>query len=277
MTWLVIAIALALPSAMLLVIDNLQSLGERWDGNPRITVFLKSDYHAQRITELEQRFLEIEGVGALEYISPDQALVEFQQHSGFGNVLELLDENPLPAVFIVTPESAFADFDELKSVAEVFARESEVDNVQLDLEWVQKMQQIIAFARTFAILLGSLLALGILLTIGNTIRLAIENRREEIVVVKLVGGTDAFVRRPLLYTGLWYGLVGGVFAWFLVMFGSVMLESPVRELAALYSSDFTIRGMGLIGLIQLTAVGSLLGLLGAWLAVARHLHLIQPR
>jgi cell division transport system permease protein len=125
--------------------------------------------------------------------------------------------------------------------------------------------------------LGVILALGVLLIIGNTIRLAIENRRQEILVVKLVGGSDAFVRRPFLYTGFWYGLGGACLAWAVIAAALWWLRGPLATLAVLYQSDFALEGLGPAGGAALLAAGALLGLLGAWLAVARHLSAIQPR
>jgi len=275
MTWLVIGIALALPTSLFVVIDNVKSLGERWDGNPRITVFLKHEIKEPVAEKFESKLKTLSGLSDSEYISPSQAMLEFQASSGFGNVLDLLDENPLPPVYIITPIDTMPET--MAKLAEQIQGFKEVDFVQLDLEWVQKLQHIIAFAQRFALLLGFLLSLGILLTVGNTIRLAIENRREEIVVVKLVGGTDAFVRRPLLYSGFWYGFIGGLIAWLMVMISTWVLSGPVSDLTRLYGSDFAIQGMGFFAAILLFVTSSLLGLIGAWLAVARHLHLIQPR
>ncbi len=277
MTWLVIGIAMALPSGLFLAIDNVKTLGERWDGNPRVTVFLQRGIKEQAALKLRDKIEALEGIASIEYVSPQLALQEFQASSGFGDVLDLLDENPLPPVYIVMPADRAVSTEELASLSEQLQAFAEVEFVQLDLEWVQRLQQIIAFSQRFAFLLGFLLSLGILLTVGNTIRLAIENRREEIVVVKLVGGTDAFVRRPLLYTGLWYGLVGGIVAWLMVLVGTLVLMGPVRELSALYGSDFSIQGLGFIEVLRLLLISTGLGLAGSWLAVARHLHLIQPR
>ena len=132
-------------------------------------------------------------------------------------------------------------------------------------------------SQRLVVVLAAILALGVLLVIGNTIRLAIENRREEIIVIKLVGGSNAFVRRPFLYTGLWYGLGGAVLAWLTVSLALWGLRAPLSALALLYQSDFALQGLGAYGGVQLMALGSALGLVGAWLAVARHLSAIQPR
>ena len=152
-----------------------------------------------------------------------------------------------------------------------------VDDVMLDMKWMQRLQAMLEVGERLAFSLGLALALGVLLIIGNTIRLAIENRRDEIVVVKLVGGTNAYVRRPFLYTGIWYGVIGGMLAWVLVALGLQWISGPVGHLAELYQSLFHLIGLGFVGLVALLLIGAGLGLLGAWLAVARHLSSIEPK
>jgi cell division transport system permease protein len=153
----------------------------------------------------------------------------------------------------------------------------QIDQAVLDLEWVQRLYSMMALGKRLVIALAALLALGVLLVVGNTIRLAIESRRDEIVIVKLVGGTNAFVRRPFLYTGLWYGLGGGILAWLIIGFGLFWLSSPVAELAGLYRSQFELQGLGIGDSLMMWLCGGLLGLAGAWLAVSRHLGAIEPR
>jgi cell division transport system permease protein len=152
-----------------------------------------------------------------------------------------------------------------------------VDRVQADLEWVRKLFHIMQLGERITIVLAILLGLGALLSVGNTIRLAIENRRAEIVVAKLVGATDAFVRRPFLYSGFWFGLSGGIVAVLLVLAGYYSVVGPVAELAALYNSDFVLRGFDSVMAAVLLFVGIALGMLGAWLAVGQHLHDMRPR
>ena len=152
-----------------------------------------------------------------------------------------------------------------------------VMQVQLDLQWVQRLSAMLDIARRGVLVISSLLALAVLLVIGNTIRLEIQNRRDEILVIKLIGATNAFVRRPFLYSGLWYGALGAVFAWILVVGGFLLLSAPVAKLAGLYQSDFSLQTLPFQLLTLLLGAGMLLGLLGSWLAVGRHLSDIQPR
>ena len=153
----------------------------------------------------------------------------------------------------------------------------DVAQAVLDMEWLQRLNSLMELSRRLVLAVGGLLVVGVVLILGNTIRLAIESRREEIVIVKLVGGSNAFVRRPFLYTGLWYGVGGGLFAALLVAASLWLLRQPISELATLYQSEFRLRGLGVMGGLNLIILGGLLGLAGSWLAVARHLVEIQPR
>ena len=278
MTSLVVAIALGLPAALYVGVVNLQQLGSNVKTTAQMTIFLKKEASQQAIDQLRQNLESDQDFSTIDYISRQQALDEFRVLSSFGDVLEMLDENPLPAVFIVQPAAGFqqdlkaseALVDKLKTIALV-------DDVQLDMKWMQRLQAILVVGERLAFFLGLALALGVLLIVGNTIRLAIESRRDEIVVVKLVGGTDAYVRRPFLYTGLWFGFIGGLLAWILVVLGLQWISGPVEHLSTLYQSLFQLQGLGFFGLVALLCIGAGLGLIGAWLAVARHLSSIEPK
>jgi len=276
MTAAVIGIALALPAGLYLLLDNLHRLGESWNGQVSISVFLKGDVPAPQAEGLAARIRQWPEVAALQLITPAQALEEFSTRSGFADALEALDENPLPAVLIVSPRSGYTAPEPAAQLQDRLRGLPEVDLAQLDLEWVQRLAAMIDIARRGILVMGALLALTVLLVIGNTIRLEIQNRRAEIVVTKLIGATNAFVRRPFLYCGLWYGLVGALLAWLLVIGGFRLLAGPVTRLAGLYHSDFMLDALPLTSLGALLACGVLLGLLGSWLAVGRHLSAIEP-
>ncbi len=274
LTWLVVAIAIALPAFFFVALGNVEDLGQRWQGKPQLSVYLQSRARIEAISKLQKRLQARPDVRAVTYISAQQALQEFEQSSGLGSALQTLDENPLPPVFVVEP----ADYapSALQALRLALAKEAIVSSVQLDMDWVLRLNQMLQIAERLVLALGLLLGFGVLLVIGNTIRLAIENRRAEIVVVKLVGGTDGFVRRPFLYTGLWYGLGGGLLALLLLLLALLWLSGPVVGMAQLYSSDFSLQGLGVSGSIGVLLGASLLGLLGAWLAVGRHLNAIEP-
>lgn len=277
MTALVVAIALALPSGLYVALKNVEALAVKWDGSARISLFLKSEIGNVEARSLVQVIAARAEVVSASYVSPDQALQEFRDSSGFGEVLDQLDSNPLPGLIVVVPSSEYVASDKLAALRVQLGELPAVELAKLDMEWVQRLNRITELARRMTLALAAMLALGVLLIVGNTIKLAVESRRNEILVVKLVGGTNAFVRRPFLYTGFWYGLAGGVLAWLLLQLALVWLGGPVGDLSALYKSPFTLQGLGVVGSVGLWSGASCLGLLGAWLVVGRELRLIEPR
>ena len=277
MTVLVIAIAMALPAALYTAVDNLRQLGGDIELNARMSVFVDRQAGDDDIAALVAAVESRRDVASIVYVSRESALEEFREASGFGDVLELLPENPLPAALLVRPVTEVTRSPEASArLAEWLGEQKHVDDVSVDLGWLQKLHGYVEVGRQVAIGLGILLAIGVLLVMGITIRLAIENRRDEIVVVKLIGGTDGYVRRPFLYSGLWYGLAGGLLAWLLVWAGFLALSLEVRRIAALYQSGFALDGPGISILLILLASGALLGLAGAWIAVGGHLRAIEP-
>jgi len=277
MTLLVIAIALALPGMLYMGVINIQALSGSIDTSARMTVFLQPDADKADIDALMSRLQAGTGLASVTYISRDQALEQFRESSGFGEVLTLLDENPLPPVLILEPESiADADAGFLETLQGELETNPLVDDVVLDMRWLQRLQGLMAISQRLVLAMAAILGLGVLLVMGNTIRLAIENRREEILVVKLIGGTNGYVRRPFLYSGFWFGLLGGLLAWLMVWAGIFLIREPVAGLASLYQNPFSLIGPDLRQLSLLLAVGALLGLAGSWLAVAQLLHKIEP-
>ena len=278
MTALVIAIALGLPAGLYVGVSNLQQLGDGFDSTARLTLFLSRNARVEAINRLRETLEKFPDIAEVEYVSREQALAEFKITSGFGEALAMLDENPLPPVLLIEPASGIqGDTVAVNALVERLKGQALVDDVQLDMKWIQRLQGILEVFYRLTLTLGIMLALGILLVIGNTIRLAIENRRDEIVVVKLVGGTNGYVRRPFLYTGLWYGVFGGLLAWLLVTISLSWLAGSVANLASLYQSNFALTGLGFSGFVALPLMAGALGLLGAWQAVARHLAAIEPR
>ena len=286
MTWLVIGIALALPAGLSVALDNVARLSAGWDSPTQISLFLEDGVTTERALELQAELAARGDLGEVRFVSRDDALEEFSTLSGFADVLASLENNPLPHLILVSPPGGAADATAAGSTvagSTVSALRQELQGYPdiaqavLDMEWLQRLNSLMALSRKLILAVAGLLVVGVLLILGNTIRLAIESRRDEIVVVKLVGGSDAFVRRPFLYTGLWYGVGGGVVAGLLVAASLWFLQQPVRELALLYQSDFQLQGSGIMGALNLVILGGLLGLAGAWLAVTRHLAQIQPR
>lgn len=275
LTVAVIGIALALPAGMSVLVDNVRALSGAWDGAARISVFLKQDVDDAGAQKLAAAVGREPGVASVKLITAGEALAEFRRRSGFGAALDALDRNPLPAVLVVTPLSA-ADVGAATQLARTLQKQPGVDNVELDRAWLERLHALMTIAERLILVIAALFALGVIIIIGNTIRLDIQNRRAEIEVSKLIGATDAFIRRPFLYTGLWYGVGGGIAAWLLVSAALWLLHDPVRYLAGLYGSGFALHGLDTGGVLTLLAAGAALGWAGSWLAVSRHLGEIEP-
>lgn len=277
MTIAVIAITLALPTGLYLLIENVQRISTSLDGSAKISLFLKADIDDAAAAKLSERIRQTPEIATVEYVSPEQALAEFKRLSGFGETLETLTHNPLPPVLIVQPSASLNTPQKLDDLVKQLRAQAEVDLAQLDLQWVKRLHGLLQIARRGVLLLSVSLALAVVLIIGNTIRLAVLSRREEIEVVKLVGGTNAFIRRPFLYAGLLQGAAGALAAWALVSLCLSLLANPIGALADLYASDFRAGGLGIDGIAILVTAGALLGWLGSRIAVGRHLGSLEPR
>lgn len=277
LTVLVMGIALALPACLNVLVKNAQAASGSWDRALDVSVYLKSSVDADAATRLMEKLKQRRDIKAVQLIKADAALKEFREHSGFGEALEALSDNPLPNTLVVTPAEASASPDSLAALSAELGKLSEVDVVQLDTDWVQRYLAMLDTVRRLVSMVAVLLAIGVVVIVGNTIRLDIQNRRDEIEVTKLVGGSDAFVRRPFLYCGVWYGLGGGLLAWLVVVVAVALLAAPVQRIAGLYGSNFSLSGLGLVGGLGLLLAGVVLGWLGSFVAATRHLRAIEPK
>jgi len=275
LTATVIGIALALPTGLHILIENTRLLSGSWEGAARISVFLETELTDDNILLLVEQIQSELGPEKGDVITAEQALLEFRNLSGFGAALDALEENPLPPVLVVHP-NAGATPEAVESLVQNIDKYPGVDMVQMDAQWLQRLHAILALIQRGTLVAAALFSLAVIIIVGNTIRLDIQNRREEILVIKLIGGTNAFIRRPFLYLGFWYGLSGSMMAWLLVTVTLWLIAGPVSRLAGLYGSDFTLGGLGGQALLFVFAAGALLGLLGAWTSVARHLSEIEP-
>ena len=276
MTSAVIAIALALPAGLYIAVDNASRLSDDWDGSTLISLFLKEDVSLKKAEKLASSLRNSPQVAAVRIIDRDQGLKQFQTISGFGDALKFLDENPLPHVITVQPTADQQRPENVVLLVEQLQNEKMVELAQLDMQWVKRLYTLLDVAQRGVWIIGSLLALAVLLIIGNTIRLDIQNRREAIEVSKLIGATDAFIRRPFLYTGLWYGIIGGLLAWLLISVSLGIMAEPVQKLATLYHSSYELIGLSNSDTASLIMISCMLGLGGSWLAVGRHLSDIEP-
>ena len=274
MTWLVIGIALGLPLILYVVLQNVSSISGDWGGKPRVVLYLTQEVTLEGGQALAMEIEQRDDIEETVFVSSARALQEFQRRSGFGDVLSTLDRNPLPHVIEVVPVNP--DPFVLGKLVSAWEVNMLVENVSVDLQWLERLFALLVFAERLVTALAIVLGLGVMLIMGNTIRLAIESRRQEIEVIKLVGGTDAFVRRPFLYLGFWYGLGGAVTAFFLLQTSLYFLSTPVEMLAQSYRDDFALQGPGFLGNLLLLVSGSILGIIGSVLALSRHLADIEP-
>lgn len=277
MTLMVVAIALALPASLTVALKNGERLADQVQSSSQITLYLKSSVSEAQAQELLQKLRRDASILDVQYMTREQSLAEFKTQSGFGSALDYLDDNPLPAVITVTPTLASNEPQAADVLLTRLRAYSEVDQAQLDMQWLRRLHALMQLGRRAAMILSLLLGMAVVLIVGNTIRLAIQNRHTEIEVFKLVGATDAFIRRPFLYSGLWFGIIGGLLAWGMISAALWWLDSPMATLADLYQSDFRAHGLSLDDILRLLAFGGVLGLGGSVLSVNQHLRSIEPR
>ncbi len=276
MTVAVIGITLTLPSGFFLFLKNIENISGDFRSTSQITLYLKLDLTLDQAGKLSQSLLDNNNIVDTQLIPRDQALSEFKQYSGFGESIDQLNENPLPHTLIVQPIHTLDTF-AIKTLLSQLQALPEVDIAKLDTEWLERLYTLIDMAKRAVIIISLLFSFAVLLIIGNTIRLDIQNRYQEIIVTKLIGATDAFIRRPFLYGGVWYGLFGGILSWLLVELSALALSGPFSRLNLLYQSEFKLITFSFADFLVLIVLSTLLGLAGSWLAVARHLNEIEPK
>jgi cell division transport system permease protein len=277
LTLIVIGVALALPAGLALMVENLRTATGDFSNAVDFTVHFKLGTAIDRVQQIATGARQRTGVESVTVVTADQALEEFKQASGFGDALAALDDNPLPHHLVVRPTRSASGPAEVESLRRYFAAFPEVEIVQLDLDWIRRLHSLLDVLKRALWVVMSVLGLGVLAVIGNTVRLEIQQRRPEIEVTKLVGGSNAFVRRPFLYTGVFYGLGGGLLAAVIVFGGLAYLGQAVGDLSVQYGSRFQLAGLGGRGVGILVGTGAVLGWLGALISTGRHLRQIEPR
>jgi cell division transport system permease protein len=272
---LVIAVAIALPAIFYVLVDNFRVATSRYVDTNQITLFLKPEVTDLKAATVAGRLLKIPEIVSVQLVTKDQALEEFKQYSGFSAAVDMLEHNPLPALIQVNPRSTL-DPDQLEKLSRKIEKIPEADFAEFDLQWVRRLQAIVGVAQRGIETISILLGIGVVVVVGNTIRLELRTRQDEIVISKLLGATDRFIRRPFLYSGFWYGLGGGLVATTLVTCVFYYFEGPIQRLSLLYESDYQLVYLGPFrGLLLLTA-SSLLGIAGAWLALLQQLKRMNP-
>lgn len=275
LTVLVLGFALALPLLFFVAYQNARDLSGGLREAREITAFLKPQIDASAADAMATELRRRSDVADVLVRTPEQGLAEFRQMSGFGEAIDVLKENPLPSVLVVTPRSD-DDVDNPALLDELKA-DARVDLVQYDAAWRRRLSSILHFSERLVAVIASLLALATLLVIGNTVRMDVQARADEISVMQLVGASNGFVRRPFLYSGLWYGLLGSLFALAVVVAAELALAAPVAGLIESYGGRFALHGVDWMTALVVVAGSALLGWFGAFVATARHLMSGQPQ
>ncbi|MCD9033693.1 permease-like cell division protein FtsX [Luteimonas sp. Y-2-2-4F] len=266
----VMAVALALPLGLWLVLDNVSRLSGNVQQSREIGVFLAPGTAPERMQALAAEVAARDDVAEATLRTPEQGLQDLRDRGGLGDAIDGLEDNPLPGLLVVIPAGDGA------LLAGALRELPEADLVQDDAEWRQRLEDWLRFAARVAWVLAALLGLGALLVVGNTVRLDIQSRREEIGVLQLLGATDGFIRRPFLYLGAWYGLAAGALALALLAAAGLALRAPLAELAASYGSGFALQGFGVPRLLAILAGAGLLGWLGASVVTGHYLRQTRP-
>lgn len=276
MTIVVLAIAISLSSGFYLLVANLQQLAGNLEASNQISLFLKDDVSEAKADKLAGSIRQNPNIQAVQLITKDQALSEFQTYSGFGGAVKALKKNPLPIVIQVLPRNSLEDGQELETLFDEFKRVPEVDFAQMDMQWVKRLQSIMEIARCGVTLLSFLLGVGVLFITANTIRLELHNRRDEVIIAKLVGATNGFIHRPFLYSGFWIGFFSGVAAWFIVTIIMLILKQPIERLSNLYDDAFHMVFFGFTETLALLFISSALGVVGSWIVLHFQLKQLKP-
>ncbi|PCI17064.1 MAG: ABC transporter permease [Piscirickettsiaceae bacterium] len=275
MTVGVIAITLSLPAGMLVSIENLKAVSGQIDFTHNISIFLNHTVSLDKAKLLAKKIEKSTKVSKTKLIDKQAALEEFRQYSGFGSALSSLGENPLPHVIQVSPVLSFNNPAALKSLVLELRLQPDIKLVQMDMSWLERLNAILNIAQRGVTLITILLAIAVLLIVSNTIRLELQSRRDEIDTTRLVGATHAFIRRPFVYSGFWYGLLGGIGACLLVTLSLWLLDGPTNALSTLYNSPFNLSYMSFNSILFWLLLSILLGVIGSWVVVTRHLNQLE--
>ncbi len=266
-----IAVVIALPSLLFIVFNGVQQLSGDWQSSAKIVAYMDLKTPSAQTQKISQKLRNKIEVKSVTFISADSALQEYSTHSGYGDLLGALDVNPLPDTLIIEPADNYRQPGQVDAFALQLNQIQGINDVQVDVQWLRRLHAIAALLQRVALVIASLLGFAVILIIGNTIRLEITDRKDEISVIQLIGATHAFVRRPFLYTGVLYGTIGGILALLLTSIATTLINEPVRQLADLYRVEFIIQGLGFMGSFLIICSAALLGLIGAWMATSRHL------
>ncbi|WBA82577.1 permease-like cell division protein FtsX [Endozoicomonas sp. GU-1] len=272
---LLIAVAFSLPVLLFVLVSNVQVLGAAWDGQPKISIYLNHGVSQKIIDQRIADYRQDPLIKEVVYLSPEQGVNDFQQKAGLQDVISQLGFNPLPGVIELLP-AIEASFEQLDDAVVHYQQMEGVDQVRLDRQWVQRLQAILTMLERFAIMLGGILGLTVVLVISNTVRLSIESRRDEIKIISMVGGTRGFIAMPFIYMGIWYGVIGAILAQVIVFSLLAVLSHEMMNIAGLYNSEMVLSGPGFGVLGVLLLAGIAFGVLGAISSCYRHFQALVP-
>ena len=270
---MVIGIAMSLPVSLYVVIDNLKSASHQLTVEPQVSAFMALDASRGEVAQIETRLRQNARVRKFSFVPRDLAMKELRQSSGLDDVVDSLQQNPLPDAFIVTAKDSSASA--LEALRDEIRQWPRVAHIQLDAEWARRLDATLRLCQLVVAVLGALLALALIAVTFNTIRLQVLTRRDEIEVIKLIGATDTFIRRPFLYYGALQGCAGGAVAWLIVSGGVYLVNRNLGELSHVYASLFQLRHLAPPDSLCLLVLPASLGWFGAWLSVGRHLSVIE--
>ncbi len=275
MIWFLIGVAMSLPIIGFVFFKNADDLALKIVLQPSLTLFLDATIDEPEARLVAQEVRANHHVDDLEFLTAEKALSEFAEESGFGDLLAGLENNPIPPTIFVTLNSRLS-FEEVAMFQAELVSMPRVSQVIIDTAWLERLKNIVSTGYRVIVFTGFLLSTAVVLVISNMVRMAIISRQEEIVVTKLVGGSEGFVRRPFLYMGLWYGLGGGIIASTLILLVQELVRGPVEALLDSYQSDHVFVGINPFGALEISILGGVLGLLGAWGSFVRQVRLIEP-
>ena len=273
----VIAIALALPGGLFAALENINKFTSEFEHGAKISLFLAPQVSVKQATELQQSIQQHASIKLVELITPDQAMEEFKSRSGLQNALNSLTSNPLPVVLLAYPKDEIARSPEkLARLIDELGKLKQVELSQFDIEWIKRLTALLELVTRAVWVIAFILGLGVFLVIGNTIRLAITNRQEEIRIIMLIGGTDAFVRRSFLYSGMLQGLLGGLLALLIIFLLFSFISAPTSSLSSMYGIAFSLDPLHLLPSLLLVSSGALIGWLSARVTVGVYLRQFEP-
>lgn len=276
MTIIVLSSSISLACGFYLTLINVQQLTSNLESSNQISLFLKADVGDDLAKDIAKKIRQNPQVQSVNIISKEQALVEFKTYSGFGAAMDVLEQNPLPSVLQVQAKNSLEDKAALEELYNNLQKFDQVETVQLDMQWVSRLQSIITVVRYIVYLFSAMIAVGVVFIIGNTIRLELQSRKDEVVIAKLVGATNAFIRRPFVYTGFWLGFISSVAAWFIAAISLLVLRQPVEQLSLLYESDVHLIFLSLTDTAALLGIPSFLGVLSSWTVLLFQLRQVRP-